>query len=269
MKITDVTIVSLQGKQLQVSAKRQILEGLIVDVCKLGGAVLGPLLPNEIAQLQKNHDINCLMAHLSLPIDFQEANVTSRVREWHVCKLKYAMKLGDAHKFVQNCGSFAMEQLQELSASSDGASNLTYMQVLNSVAHVFVDHVSGIDSIQAERDASNNSSDYTLPPATAPSQLTVVSNRDISILIQQQRERLLHTWQSAEIDTLKELFNDLNQPLAQDACILAIVETTQITRAHFLRHGLHSTSSLHHLSDSLVALQLSFLELQLSSPISR
>jgi hypothetical protein len=63
MKIADVTIVSLQGQQLQVSAQRQILEGVIVDVCKLGGAVLGPLLPNEIAQLQTNHDINCLMAH--------------------------------------------------------------------------------------------------------------------------------------------------------------------------------------------------------------
>ncbi len=151
--------------------------------------------------------------------------MTSRVREWHVCKLKYAMKLGDAHKFVQNCGSFAMERLQELSASSDGTSHLNYMQVLNSVAHIFVDHVSGIDSIQSERDASNNSSgDYTLPPAT-PSQLTVVSDRDISILNQQQWERLLHTWQSAEIYTLKELFNDLKLLLAHDACIMATVET--------------------------------------------
>jgi hypothetical protein len=150
MKIVDVTIVSLQGQQRQVSAQRQILEGLIVDLCKLGGAVLGPLLPNEIALLRTNRDIDCLMAPLSLPNDFQEANVTSRVGEWHVHKGKYAMKLGDAHKFVENCGSFAMERLQELSASSDGASHLIYMQVLNSVAHMFVDLVSGIDSIQAE-----------------------------------------------------------------------------------------------------------------------
>jgi hypothetical protein len=135
------------------------------------------------------------------------------------------MKLDDAHKFVENCGSEKeMERLQEMSAPSEGANLLAYTQVLNSVAHIFVDLVSGIDSIQAERDASNNSSDYMLPPAT-PSQLAAVSNRDFSILIQQQRERLLHTWKSAEIDTLEELFNDLKQLLAQDARIRTIVET--------------------------------------------
>ncbi|KAI2494769.1 hypothetical protein MHU86_19764 [Fragilaria crotonensis] len=225
MKVVDATIVSLQGKQLQVSAQRQILEGLIVDLCKLGGAVLGPLSLDEIARLQTNDGIDRLMTPLSPPNDsLQDPNVTSRVREWHVHKGKFAMKLDDAHKFVENCGSFAMERLQEMSASSDGANLLTYTQVLNSVAHMFVDLVSGIDSIQAERDASNNSSDYMLPPAT-PSQLAAVSNRDFSILIQQQRERLLHTWQSAEIDTLEELFNDLKLLLAQDARIRAIVES--------------------------------------------
>ncbi|KAI2514226.1 hypothetical protein MHU86_119 [Fragilaria crotonensis] len=178
MKVVDATIVSLQGKQLQVSAQRQILEGLIVDLCKLGGAVLGPLSLDEIARLQTNDGIDRLMTPLSPPNDsLQDPNVTSRVREWHVHKGKFAMKLDDAHKFVENCGSFAMERLQEMSASSDGANLLTYTQVLNSVAHMFVDLVSGIDSIQAERDASNNSSDYMLPPAT-PSQLAAVSNRD-------------------------------------------------------------------------------------------
>ncbi len=44
-------------------------------------------------------------------------------------------------------------------------------------------------------------------------------------MIQQQRECLLHTWQSAEIDTLEELFNDLKLLLAQDARNRAIVET--------------------------------------------
>ena len=224
MKIVDVTITSLQGKQLQVSAQRQILEGLIVDLCKLGGAVLGPLPLDEIAQLQTNDDMNRLMAPTFLPNDCQDANLTSEVREWHVYKGKFAMKLDDAHKFVENCGSFVMERLQEMSAPSEGANLLAYTQVLNSVAHIFVDLVSGIDSIQAERDASNNSSDYMLPPAT-PSQLAAVSNRDFSILIQQQRERLLHTWKSAEIDTLEELFNDLKQLLAQDARIRTIVET--------------------------------------------
>ena len=37
------------------------LEGLIVDLCKLGSAVLGPLLLDEIEELQTNDDINYLI----------------------------------------------------------------------------------------------------------------------------------------------------------------------------------------------------------------
>lgn len=62
------------------------------------------------------------------------------------------MKLYNAHIFVDNCGSFTMERLQELSASSDGTTYLlTCTQVLKSVGHMSVDLVvSRIDLIQAE-----------------------------------------------------------------------------------------------------------------------
>jgi hypothetical protein len=56
-------------------------------------------------------------------------------------------------------------------------------------------------------------------------QLQFKSNRDFSILLQQQRERLLHTWQSTEIDALEEQqFDDMKQLLAQDAHIKAMIE---------------------------------------------
>ena len=55
-------------------------------------------------------------------------------------------------------------------------------------------------------------------------QLQFKSNRDFSILLQQQRERLLHTWQSTEIGALEEQFDDMKQVLAQDAHIKAIIE---------------------------------------------
>jgi hypothetical protein len=52
MKIVDVAIASLQGQQLQVSAQRQILAGLIIDLCQLAdGRILGPLMPDAIAEL--------------------------------------------------------------------------------------------------------------------------------------------------------------------------------------------------------------------------
>ena len=69
---------------------------------------------------------------------------------------------------------FVKEQFQELSAPSDGATHLTYTQVLNSVAqHMFVGLVSGVDSIQAEQHVSNNS-DYMLQLATSSQQMPVI-----------------------------------------------------------------------------------------------
>ena len=215
MKVVDIAIVSLQGKQLQVSMQRQILEGLKVDLSKLGGSILGPLTPAEIAQLNESRQ-----AVPTIPL-LDDAMV---LRESHVCNGKFAMKLDDAHKFVDNCGSFVMERLQELSNPADGGNLVVYALVLKSVACIFVDLIKGVDSIQAERDASNGSADFLIPPST-PAQLQLMSNRDFSILLQQQRERLLHTWQSAEIDALEECFDDMKQLPAQDARVKAIVES--------------------------------------------
>ena len=43
-------------------------------------------------------------------------------------------------------------------------------------------------------------------------------------MLQQQRERLLHTWESAEIDGLEEHFDDMKRLIAQDTRIKAIVQ---------------------------------------------
>jgi hypothetical protein len=67
------------------------------------------------------------------------------------------MKLDDAHKFIDNCGTFVKEQLQELSNPVDGGNLSVYHAlVLDSVACMFVDLIQGIDSIQVERDALQN-----------------------------------------------------------------------------------------------------------------
>jgi hypothetical protein len=242
MKIVDVTIVSLQGKQLQVSAQRQILAGLIVDLCQLAdGRILGPLTPDAIAELHMNNEEEhvvpiiveppTLLAQDQRPTEGSVAMEPLRqqegaelVRSGHVSKGKYAMQLDAAHSFIENCGCFVMERLHVLSLPGEGGNLLGYIQVLKSVAHMFVDLINGIESIQAERDAANDSSDFLLPPVT-PLQLVDVTNRDFSILIQQQRQRLLHTFDNAEVDALEELFNDMKGLLSQNARIKALVQT--------------------------------------------
>ncbi|KAI2502195.1 hypothetical protein MHU86_12247 [Fragilaria crotonensis] len=220
MKIVDVAIVSLQGQQLQVSTQRQILDGLKFDLSKLSGSVLGPLTTDEIARLNETHPP-------TVPLLIPTLEDAATIRESHVFNGKFAMRLDDAHHFIDNCGSFVMERLQKLSAPEDGGNLLEYAQVLKSVGRMFVDLINGVDSIQAERDSSNASADYLVPPST-PSQLQFMSNRDFSILLQQQRERLLHTWQSTEIDALEEQFDDMKQLLAQDARIKAIIENEKV-----------------------------------------
>jgi hypothetical protein len=216
MKVVDVASVSLQGQQLQVSTQRQILEGLKLDLSKLSGSVLGPLTTDEIARLNETHQP-------AVPVLIPTLEDAATIRESHVCNGKFAMKLDNAHHFIDNCGSFVMERLQKLSVPEVGGNLSEYAQVLKSVGRMFVDLINGVDSIQAERDSSNASSDYLVPPST-PSQLQFMSNRDFSILLQQQRERLLHTWQNTEIVALEEQFDDMKQLLAQDARIKAIIE---------------------------------------------
>ena len=132
MKDVDVAIASLQGKQLQVTMQRQILEGLKVDLSKIAGAgsILGPLMPAAIAPLYETRQLVPLIPTL------EDATL---LRESHFCNGKFAMKLDDAHKFIDNCGTFVMERLQELSNPIDGRNLSVYALVLDSVACMFVD----------------------------------------------------------------------------------------------------------------------------------
>ena len=143
MKVVDVAIVSLQGQQLQVSTQRQILEGLKLDLSKLSGSVLGPLTTDEIARLNETHQP-------AVPVLIPTLEDAATIRESHVCNGKFAMKLDNAHHFIDNCGSFVMERLQKLSVPEVGGNLSEYAQVLKSVGRMFVDLINGVDSIQAE-----------------------------------------------------------------------------------------------------------------------
>ena len=172
MKDVDITIASLQGKQLSVTMQRQILEGLKVDLAKIAvaGSILGPLTPDAIALLYE--------ARRLIPLIPSTQEDAIALQESHYCKGRFAMKLDDAHKFVDNCGTlFVMDRLQELSNPVDGGNLSAYALVLDSVARMFVDLIQGIDSLQAERNASNAhaAADDLIPPST-PSQLQFMSN---------------------------------------------------------------------------------------------
>ena len=144
IKDVDITSASLQGKQLQVATQRQILEGLKVDLAKIAGAgsILGPLTLYAIAPLYEARRLIPL-----IPSTQEDAIVA--LRESHYCKGRFAMKLDDAHKFVDNCGTFVMDRLEELSNPVDGGNLSAYALILDSVARMFVDLIQGINSIQA------------------------------------------------------------------------------------------------------------------------
>ena len=139
------------------------------------------------------------------------------------------MRLDAAHFFIESCGCFVTEQLQVL----EGAGDLFgYNQVLKSVAHMFVDLINGVESIQAKRDAANHSSDFLLTPVT-PKQLFDTTNHNFSKLIQQQHHCLAHTFDGWDIDALEEQFNDMKGLLGQNARIKALVENEKPTTTPF------------------------------------
>ena len=113
---------------MQVSAQRQILAGLIVDLFQLAdGRTLGPLTPDAIAELHLNNEEEHVVPIIDEPpivaqdqqptegrsvatIEHLRQQGAELVRNGHVSKGKYAMKLDGAHSFIENCGCFVMER---------------------------------------------------------------------------------------------------------------------------------------------------------------
>lgn len=115
MKVVDVAILSLQGKQLNVASQRCSLQRLVADM-RLLGAVPGPLSQAEKQKLHET-DIRCG---------------------------KYAIYLVHVRTFVDNCGSFIVQRIQAVPAPLDGDTD-PYMQVLRSIGRLFVQLISGND----------------------------------------------------------------------------------------------------------------------------
>jgi len=217
MKLVDVAIVKLQGRQLQLAMQREILAGLSTDLCKLG-SVQGPLTDLEM-------DFYTGSSELSFGSSVPDEVDPNQLHAYCVWKEKYVMTLDNALSFAENCGSFVLEQIQELlvpGATDEGRNMRIGTQVLSGIAFMFVDLVCGIDAIEAERDnanraagcdSSNSLSNTFVPPPATPWFLQNLSNRDFSMLIRQHRQRLQQSKSRLHIHQLEELFDDFKHTL--------------------------------------------------------
>lgn len=80
----------------------------------------------------------------------------NQLHTYSVWKRKFVITLDQALAFVENCGSFVLEQIQELltpTADNEVSGNLkTGTQFLTGITFMFDDLICGIDAIEAERD---------------------------------------------------------------------------------------------------------------------
>jgi hypothetical protein len=102
---------------------------------------------------------------------------------------------------------------------------------------MFVDLVSGIDAIEAERDSANRAAGSSnlsccsavVPPPATPWFLRDLSNQDFSILLRQHRQRLQQSKTRVQIDQLEDLFDDFKQLLRSVPQILQSVNDEKET----------------------------------------
>jgi hypothetical protein len=101
MKLVDIAIAKLQGRQLQLAMQRQILAGLSNDLCLLG-SVQGPLtdLEMEICLRPGGSELPFFGSNVPDEVD------PNRLHEYSVWKGKFVMTLDNALAFSENCGSF-------------------------------------------------------------------------------------------------------------------------------------------------------------------
>jgi hypothetical protein len=273
MKLVDIAITKLQGRQLQLAMQRQILAGLCNDLCKLG-SVQGPLtdLEMEMTLQTDGSDVSFFGSNVPDEVD------PNQLHKYSVWKEKFIMTLDKALAFAENCGSFVMERIQTLltpTADDEVSCNLkTGTQVLTGIAFMFVDLVCGIDAIEAERDSANraagssNLSSTVVPPPAAPWFLRDLSNRDFSILLRQHRQRLQQSKTRVQIDQLEDLFDDLFKQLLRSVPqIFQAVNDEKETEA-LTKLGQCLIASSTHSRIFLVGSELSSLVLRQWSQIS-
>ncbi len=239
-------------------------------VCKLG-SVQGPLTDLEM-------DFYTGGSELSFGSSVPDDVDPNQLHTYCVWKKKYVITLDRALSFAENCGSFVMEQIQELfiHGTDEGRNMRIGTQVLSGIAFMFVDLVCGIDAIEAERDSANRaaggdssnslSSTFVPPPAT-PWFLKYLSNRDFSMLMRQHQQRLQQSKSRLQIHQLEELFDDFKHSLHSVPQIKEAVNNKK-EMGTLKKHGLCLMPSLTHSRISLVGLEVSSLVQLRSNPIS-
>eukprot|EP00126_Sphaerothecum_destruens_P012273 Sdes_comp20995_c0_seq5m19729 len=188
----SATFKSLQGHHVTVSQQRHYLDTLITQLLHdIGG--IGPLSDDQA----------------------QELSISPSMWLLSNCRL-FAINLQYAANFILDMGSFISDRIEEM----EGA---IFANSIIDSAKLYVEAVSKISKIVAERDSNNHSLEYALP-ACVPQDLVKLTPRDFCTIVRQHKSRLQQRWNSKEIDLIEQQHREFLDAYRRDSVLKQSIE---------------------------------------------
>lgn len=173
----SITFRQLQGHKVTISQQRQHLACLVSDLLSdVGGK--GPLADADIDEYS----------------DIPSMWLLSTCR-------KFAVNLQEVVNFVHDMGSFVSDRVDELEEN-------LFATMVRDIGGLYVNAISSIATISAERDENNNAFDNALP-ACLPQDLVKLPSREFCAIVRLHKLRLQQRWSASDIDLIEQQHRNL------------------------------------------------------------
>ena len=128
---------------------------------------------------------------------------------------RFAGNYDKAKTLIMNQGSFVLQKVEQIP-------NAEAESLIRGVTKLYVEAISGISQILAERDARNESADE-LPPVL-PHELAVLKPLNLCVIVQRHHERLLARWTTTEMDVIEQEHQELVAAYAREQPLQAALK---------------------------------------------
>ena len=187
IRVSNASLVQLQGKQLLIHQQQSILDSLQQQLMEIGN------VQHNCATLPTNNEVQ------------QEGT--------------FSMTNQSAKQYVLNVGSMYLVEIYQKYEREDPEGCL---QINKSIAQLFTKFVHGIYILSPQRDERNQSCFTSMPPSV-PSQLLNLSTFEFTNLLREEDVRLQHSFNVEYIGQLEREFNDFKDECRRDTSFKELV----------------------------------------------
>jgi hypothetical protein len=147
--------------------------------------------------------------------------IATRKSEGAIVSIQFSASLSTVVDFINDPGIYAQDLL--LKIADNEAADLKF-----AIGKMIIKGVDGISNIQAERWFTNSPSEYRVPPVL-PLGLDALQTREFSRIIQEQRPRLILSWEAQRVQRIDDEFRMFKIALHNESSLKIVLQSTTST----------------------------------------